>query len=988
MSSITQLRNEACYCTKCNGNAQGYSLVTKRTSQRHNKRARIDELERIVMERQREMVEIDIERKEYLFEEQQIVTSYCILYVAITTHQSGSMERQNDFSHSPVVESELMLDGDDSAANEVNGNDSNNEEESNAKDSDGDDVEEIEVEDLSSEGEYPFSSPEMPENPVHRSIAIFVVLFASRYVVNKGAVVLIEFINELLKIYEQDFQLPSSLPGLQKMTGFSALTKGIKKSVVCQDCHKVYEEAGSVPEFCNSSKVGSRSSCGCKLMKASSSGTLVPRRQFHYQSVKQALSVLFLRPDFEANIRHWNKELKVMDTMCDVYDGAMWKDLKDKDGVSFVADPRSLMLTLNIDWFQPFDGVTYSCGAIYLAINNLPRAERFKPENIILVGLMPGPKEPKSDEINSYLEPLVNDLNQLYVGVSIPTFECPSSVVVRAALMMVACDIPAARKTSGFTAHNSTRACYKCSRSFSRLEGTSHVDFRGFEFVKWRLANGEENRVHAEEWKSASTPSERHQLEVENGVRWSQLHRLGYFDLVRGTIIDPMHNLFLGTAKRMVETWTASGLITDRDLCQMQKVAETMVLPVGYTMLKTKIGKGFPRMKADEWKSWVLIYSPVLLRPVLSGTKFKNWISFVDACRLLTKPTITFDELDEAHSHLEKFGRECEQQYPSTILTCNMHLHLHLRDTVRDFGPVYGYWLFGFERYNGLLKNVDTNRRDGFESTYIKSFTENMYKGDLVQRLTCQSQVPFKVLLKKLTSLSNTFIVAPAPAPAPQRRFRLDAFLQASLDVSLTIKGNEALPPSALPLPTATATTQMGDIDYPHLLEYYKRAYDNEHLVDYLHASSSPFFVNDRITKIKAIDLLGQTYKGKGGSGSRGSYIQALFLDFEGRKTNAYTGEIQYLFAHNFVPPPSPSNSRPHFHHKQHVFAFVHWLVPDPDNLRPVEQVDVCLPGFAPNTFDSILPVHRILLEVATAELKIENNARMLVIPLPKKIYA
>ncbi|KAI9003532.1 hypothetical protein CLU79DRAFT_714317, partial [Phycomyces nitens] len=150
---------------------------------------------------------------------------------------------------------------------------------------------------------------------------------------------------------------------------------------------------------------------------------------------------------------------------------------------------------------------------------------------------------------------------------------------------MVACDIPAARKTSGFTAHNSTRACYKCDRQFSHLEGTASVDFCGFEFAEWRLANGAVNWVHAEVWKSASTPSERHQLEVENGVRWSQLHRLGYFDLVRGTIINPMHNLFLGTAKRMLEKWTASGLLTDRDLREMQKMAETMVLPVGYSTL-------------------------------------------------------------------------------------------------------------------------------------------------------------------------------------------------------------------------------------------------------------------------------------------------------------------------------------------------------------------------------------------------------------------
>ncbi|OAD71077.1 hypothetical protein PHYBLDRAFT_102250, partial [Phycomyces blakesleeanus NRRL 1555(-)] len=177
---------------------------------------------------------------------------------------------------------------------------------------------------------------------------------------------------------------------------------------------------------------------------------------------------------------------------------------------------------------------------------NLPCEKRFKPENIILVGLMPGPKEPKAKEINHYLKPIVNELLQLFMGITIPTFECPAGVNVHAALHMVACDIPTVRKTSGFTAHNSTCACLRCVRQFARLPSTNQVDFSEFDYSMWKIRSGLENRLHAEEWKSASTPSERHQLEIENGVRWSQLHRLGYFDLVYGTIINPMHNLFLG----------------------------------------------------------------------------------------------------------------------------------------------------------------------------------------------------------------------------------------------------------------------------------------------------------------------------------------------------------------------------------------------------------------------------------------------------------
>lgn len=57
----------------------------------------------------------------------------------------------------------------------------------------------------------------------------------------------------------------------------------------------------------------------------------------------------------------------------------------------------------------------HSEGAIYLTIMNLPRKERFLQENVILVGVIPGPSEP-SPNINTFLRPLVKELNQLWTG--------------------------------------------------------------------------------------------------------------------------------------------------------------------------------------------------------------------------------------------------------------------------------------------------------------------------------------------------------------------------------------------------------------------------------------------------------------------------------------------------------------------------------------------------------------------------------------------
>src|SRR5437763_14393573 len=58
---------------------------------------------------------------------------------------------------------------------------------------------------------------------------------------------------------------------------------------------------------------------------------------------------------------------------------------------------------LNLDWFQPFDNSQHSVRVIYGVICNLPRSERFKTSNTIILIVIPGPGEPKLHKLNHYL---------------------------------------------------------------------------------------------------------------------------------------------------------------------------------------------------------------------------------------------------------------------------------------------------------------------------------------------------------------------------------------------------------------------------------------------------------------------------------------------------------------------------------------------------------------------------------------------------------
>ena len=126
------------------------------------------------------------------------------------------------------------------------------------------------------------------------------------------------------------------------------------------------------------------------------------------------------------------------------YDGEVWKHFISSD---FLKSPFCYMVTLNVDWFQPFERDVYSVGAIYLTIQNLPRSIRYKPENILLVGIMPGPKEAKHN-INSYLGPLVAELNEAWkVGLTVMSPD-QIPVTIRLALSCISCDIHARAERS------------------------------------------------------------------------------------------------------------------------------------------------------------------------------------------------------------------------------------------------------------------------------------------------------------------------------------------------------------------------------------------------------------------------------------------------------------------------------------------------------------------------------------------------------------
>jgi hypothetical protein len=85
-------------------------------------------------------------------------------------------------------------------------------------------------------------------------------------------------------------------------------------------------------------------------------------------------------------------------------------------------------------------------------------------------------------------------------------------------------------------------------------------------------------------------------------------------------------------------------------------------------------------------------------------------LNLVSVVRDLISRSISADRARSLKASLVEALCEYELIAPSSDLSIMFHLLLHLADTVIRCGPVSGYWMFSYERYNGWLKRLIHSR--------------------------------------------------------------------------------------------------------------------------------------------------------------------------------------------------------------------------------------------------------------------------------------
>jgi hypothetical protein len=180
------------------------------------------------------------------------------------------------------------------------------------------------------------------------------------------------------------------------------------------------------------------------------------------------LHVFFASPEVAKKLQYRHSYNNPRDTIADIFDGEWYNELcctnmtieNKEQPYKFFEGERNIALGLSADGMCPFKCHKNSCWPLILVNYNLPPDECTHMDNLICVRVTPGPKWPA--DLNSFLQPLIEELLELTHGVSAVDTHKSKLFALQAYLIDVFGDIPVMTKLLEFISHNGCFPCLLC----------------------------------------------------------------------------------------------------------------------------------------------------------------------------------------------------------------------------------------------------------------------------------------------------------------------------------------------------------------------------------------------------------------------------------------------------------------------------------------------------------------------------------------------
>ena len=335
---------------------------------------------------------------------------------------------------------------------------------------------------------------------------------------------------------------------------------------------------------------------------------------------------------------------------------------------------------------------------------------------------------------------------------------------------------------------------------------------------------------------------------------------------------------------------------------------------------------------------------------------------------ILCQPLISEHDAKAAHALLLRFCCAFETSYGAYAVTPNMHLHTHLLECILDYGPIYSFWLFSFERYNGLLGSYHTNQRS-VEMQVMRKFLLDLKVQELV------STEPFDTSLQHL--LRN--LLERKQVGSAQGTHELYTQSESASNVHLP---QQQISPSAdylnLTRITCVPPYTMEMIN-PDSVEYLKQAYST--VLPNINLSQVPSLYQC----YREIEVGGERIGSTRSRLDRSCFIQAHWVQVGGQINTPPTefclrpGIIDYFCQQRLLVGSSSQSV---------LMACVRWLQPHPSRSLFGSPHEVWSYNvFEPYGPASYMPIQRVHNQFVSCKIELSGEHVLVVCPLPRKIY-
>ncbi len=170
------------------------------------------------------------------------------------------------------------------------------------------------------------------------------------------------------------------------------------------------------------------------------------------------------------------------------------------------------------------------------------------------------------------------------------------------------------------------------------------------------------------------------------------------------------------------------------DLEAMQADISLTRAPSHVGRIPSKIQSRFAFLTAAEWKTFGALFASCALKDRLPAPKYDLVCKLQRVCFLLECRVLTAHQVNQIHDAIIAFCKLDEQLYGPTTKV-SFHLLCHMRECIFDFGPIHGFWLFAYERFNGMLGETNTNNVSP-ECTMMHAFQVQHTLHERIQSMT------------------------------------------------------------------------------------------------------------------------------------------------------------------------------------------------------------------------------------------------------------